>query len=529
MDNNEIKKILNDLYSIDPSLRDHEKELFAVIRTMAITPEAHYDPAAAGALRAKLLDELARNAPARRRGLSEIFAFGTMRYAIVAAAMIAIGVVAFAGLRPGSGPVAFNSPGVAITKVGDNAFGSLSALSTSSGAERSLTSNTNSAVAPMASAPSSASDVGAVSASAGAGTNQSAPNIVIARPIPAPYISPNRYAYTGDPISQPNAQLNVLKKSPAPLNGAALAAALKQAGFEQIDISSFSNVSMSTVTFSEDQKFGYQVSIDFVNGTISINQNYSEWPQGGTSPLSASDIPSDSAVIAIASQFLSAHGILTGAYGTPKVTRNNFYAEPLSASGGAVSNMPMIPYYSDSEQVVYPLLVNGENVYDAGGNEIGMTVEVNVRYNRVASVYGLEAQSYQSSAYDAITDASTIISMAENAGGGIYPIIYNQAKSSALVSGGPAINTTVYDLGTPTMAYEEMYQTDAQGASAEYLVPAFVFPVIGDVNSGAQRNVIVPLVKDFEDQTVTPPRATPGSGGSAVAPTPMLAPGSAGK
>lgn len=155
----------------------------------------------------------------------------------------------------------------------------------------------------------------------------------------------------------------------------------------------------------------------------------------------------------------------------------------------------MIPYYPDSEQVLYPLVVNGQNVYDTNGNQIGFTVEVNVRYNRVANVYGLDTESYQSSAYDAITNTSTIITAAETSPS--YPIIYNTMNDIAPNGGATGNKIITYNLGTPTMGYAQIYQTDSNGQSAQFLVPAFIFPVIGNMSNSPARNVVVPLIKDF--------------------------------
>jgi len=509
MNNNEIKKILSDLYALDPALRSHEKDLIAIIQTLAIKPEAHYDSAFAANLRVQLLAELERSHAEKRitsQAFVGIFMGRPFRYAVLAVAVIAVGAIAFISLHPKTGgPVALNSSKVAITNVGANAFGTLSAQNTASGGQQ--TQAQGSGVAPVATnaaAPMMAAGVGST-------TSGNAISGIIARPINPVYFAAIKYDYTGSPISQTQTQLNVLKKVVAPLSANQATAALEQAGFGQVDISSFNGLTMSTVTLSENQNFGYQISLDLAGGTISIDQNYNEWPQNATTPLAASDIPSDGAVITTVEQFFAMHGIATTTYGAPKVSHQNNMIVPatipksaISGASGITSNMPMIPYYSDSEQVLYPLVVNGQNVYDTNGNEIGLTVEVNVRYNRVSDVYGLDTESYQSSAYDAITDAGTILSMAKNPLS--YPVMYNTVNGSSDV---PA-NTTTYDLGTPTMAYETVYQTDSQGQSNEFLVPAFVFPVLGNASDTVAQNIVVPLIKDFEQQAVAnPPRAIP--------------------
>ena len=440
-----------------------------------------------------------------------------MRYAAVGVAVIAIAAVAVTSLslQPKSGGnLALNSGGVTIQNVGANAFGKLSAANTTnSGA--AATSNTGAPTAGGAAAsPMMAPAVGAPAASP-------LKNSVIAMPIRPPgYFPTVKYDYTGAAFTQDQAQLNVLKKTAQPLTADQATNALEQAGFGQINLASFSGLSMSNVTLSQNQSFGYQITLDLADGTISINQNYNEWPQGNTTPLKASDIPSDSAVIATANQFMKDHAISLANYGTPTVTQNNNLIVPMGvatpavsanggsgSSGGGVASAPsaglMIPYYSDSEQVLYPLIVNDMSVYDTNGNQIGLTVEVNVRYNRVANVYGLSTESYQASAYDAITNTSTILSMAETSP--TYPIIYNGSNGGVMLNNNTAADgtgstVTTYDLGTPKMVYEDIYQSDSNGQSNEFLVPAFVFPVIGNAADTATRNIMVPLIQDFAQQ-----------------------------
>jgi hypothetical protein len=133
-------------------------------------------------------------------------------------------------------------------------------------------------------------------------------------------------------------------------------------------------------------------------------------------------------------------------------------------------------------------------------------------------VSGLETESYQSSAYDAITNTSTILSMAEKIP--TSPIIYHSMNDSAATV---AKLMTTYDLGTPAMAYEDAYQTDSNGQTAEFLVPAFVFPVTGDASTSApQKNIVVPLIQDFEQQSdLSPaiPYNAAASGGTAASGT----------
>ena len=495
MNNIDIKSILSELYSVDPDLKSREKEIIAILHSLAIKPQATYDAAFAAELRTHLLTELATPRVAEKQNsIFTFFASKNIRYsaagllALVLIGTVAISITAKKKIGGGGASVALLPSGVTITHVGNDAFGSLSGA----------TSVTTDNVAANGTAQGNTKPTGqSAAAKIGSSPIVAAPMNAMAIPIrpitPPIYSNPTiMYAYTGAPLTQNQTQLDVLKKIATSLDATQANTALAQMEFGQVDLSTFTNLGVSNVTLSQNQSFGYQMYIDLAGGTISFNQNYDTWPQSTTTPLTASEIPSDDDVIAIANQFFADHHISLSSYGTPTVTKMQSYAVPLAAG---TASMPMIPYYSDSEQVLYPLIVNGMNVYNESGEAIGITVEVNLRYRRVASVSGIETQSYQASAYNAITDTSTILGMAENSRS--YPIIYNQAISGdAVGASGDGSDVTTLDLGTPSMAYREAYQTDTNGTSNEFLVPAFVFPVTGS-GTTADQEIVVPLIQDF--------------------------------
>ena len=181
-----------------------------------------------------------------------------------------------------------------------------------------------------------------------------------------------------------------------------------------------------------------------------------------------------------------------------------------------------IANYQQSVQVIYPLIVNDSIAYDLWGESIGMTVEIDVRDRSVTSVNNLTTRRFTSSAYPAVTDAATILSVAKR--GGIY--------------GGTSTDgtkVTEVKLGTPERVFAQMYRYD-NGQSHDLLVPALRFPVINPTN-GMSTAVIVPLIKDLiEPETVTieplmiDGRSTPPStGSSGSAPEPDLVTGSSPK
>ena len=439
-------------------------------------------------------------------------------------------------------PVALSSGQVQVARIADSGFGKLTALSPTSASTNSasvgsaqLQQGATSSAAPMSpqnlatsgsvpevsnGAPSSmvSPSVGSVS---GGGSGKGAASSAIAMPYPISY--GQQYVYKGVTFQQNEAKLDVLKRIPSVVSADQAFAALQQLNLGLVNVGSFGNANLDQLTFSQNQDFGYTITIDLNNGTIGINQNYKKWPQTNCPPnglctqpqsLTLNDVPSDSVVTGITDTFLKDHAISTDLYGKPVVQnqwRSYLAPQPLGTQAMPAMNV----YIPDSVTVVYPLTLNGKSVYEQGGLPSGLTVTVDIRNSKVSGVSGLNVQNYQSSSYDAITEVQKILQIAEQ--GGQYGVInYGGVMSSGpvpLASGGttsvknmpivqpniikpPQNGVTEIDLGTPQMAYEKMYNYQ-NGSSDELYVPAFVFPIINPPQNYYQQNVIVPLIWDL--------------------------------
>jgi hypothetical protein len=176
----------------------------------------------------------------------------------------------------------------------------------------------------------------------------------------------------------------------------------------------------------------------------------------------------------------------------------------------------------DMLNVVYPLMIENQAVYDEGGNPSGLNVGINVRNKQVVSVWDLSVQNYQSSQYDAETDLNRIMKVAEQ--GGVYGYV-------DITQGGRVVEI---ELAEPTIQYVKMWNYK-NNQSEELLIPSLVFP-IKEQPAGDQyfyrKSVVVPLVKEILDRNNNPvkilPLEDPGSGsgssGSATPPVPSDTP-----
>jgi len=263
-----------------------------------------------------------------------------------------------------------------------------------------------------------------------------------------------------------------------------------------IGFDGFKDTKMQMITFMEDREFGYGVSINFQEGTIEIFENWYKWPQAGAVftkcagdercvenlNLKPSDLPSDESMIAMADDFLKEHNVNMSNYGKPEI--NKYWEQALTVDPNATMYIP------ESVAVIYPLVIDGKPVVEMGGQKAGVSVNINIRHNKVSSVYGLRAENYLSSAYDAETDSAKILASAEK--GGWNQMFYTDVTAK----------TVDVSLGTPYIAYMKIWHyVSDQTDSEEILAPVYVFPITErpDQYSYYQNYIVVPLVKGLED------------------------------
>jgi hypothetical protein len=145
-------------------------------------------------------------------------------------------------------------------------------------------------------------------------------------------------------------------------------------------------------------------------------------------------------------------------------------------------------YVPDTITVLYPLLVDGQTVYDEGGTKSGINVAVNIRHKAVGGVWSLTSQNYMSSGYDAVQDEQQILS---------YIDAFEQYATDYLPPE-MKIEKKELELGTPAQGYVNMYRMLDQH-SEQLLVPALIFPVLNapEDQPWFRKNVIVPLAADL--------------------------------
>ncbi|MBI4127443.1 MAG: hypothetical protein HY459_00080 [Parcubacteria group bacterium] len=472
--------MLEDLYAVDPTLREHEAALTRVTQyLLASRPDAKVDPAFMARLRQKLMEgQVSQAASSRARSIPflsfNLISMKQLPQIVGGLAVLTLLVVGSAYLVTQNQDTFSARSRADIRSVGERAFGPL-ALSVN---------------------PRPESGGGGASAPAGKGgggleTGESlaSPSVVDSEIyIPTIY----RYAYKGEPLSLPSTEAKVLKRIKGNTLGSQLTGFLNRSGLGLLNFGSFSNPSVQSFQINEERDFGYSIFVDLNEGAISINENWQRWPHPEAEcqdeacferyRVKEGDIPADEVLINLANRFLADHGIPTEFYGEP-VVNNTWREEYLRASDKASFYIP------DFATVIYPLKIDGQEVYDEGGFPSGISVNINVRSQRVSGLWGLTTQNYQSSLYGAETDVDRILEIASRGGFRMYP--YED----------PSAKIVEVELGTPKEALVRVWTYEANLGN-ELLVPALIFPVTKAPEGEAfyTKDVVVPLVKEVLDE-----------------------------
>lgn len=281
------------------------------------------------------------------------------------------------------------------------------------------------------------------------------------------------FIYAGDDFSLDSGQITVYKMLKGDFLSKALSNITKNIDLSVLNFDKFQNVKINNIEISEDRDFGYYIHISPRQNSLSINANWEKWPREEFD--TPAEMLADEELLSIADKFLAEYGINMDMYEKGEVQK--------------ITREGLIP---DNVSILYPFIINDQIVYDQGGQKHGMSVNVNLRYKRVMSVYGIATNTFESSKYAKETNKDKIISFAED--GGLFK---NYTYPNA-------VKTLDLELGTPEVSLVRMWQrSENKMDTAEILVPSLVFPVITEMSEQTyfyRTNVIAPLVGELLDQ-----------------------------
>ena len=486
--NNEIQKILDDLYQIDASFKQYEKQLLKIINELIIAkPETLLDESFRQELKVKLIsraEELKKQSSLTGQKTTFNFMTKKIYYLAGALAVIILLVIPTYKMLNKTGSTIVMS-GQSFEQLGESAFGPLN-----SGDNQVLP-------APQA-----------LGLSGGGGTNMAKSESTtaaadVARPqsggggglsMPPLYWTQYRYIYTGEELNLPAETITVYKKKRGLAVNNDFSSFLSQFKFDNIDFTQFSGAKIQSLNLVEDQPFGLNVYINFEEGSISLSANYLKWPNPyqncrdencyEKNLLSIEQIPNDDELLQIAGQFIQKYNINLESFGEPYV--NNLWQEqPIVGQPGAMGNTAYA-YIPEEITVVYPEMMAGKYIYDSGGNKQGLNIGINIRQRKASNCYNLTAKNFQSSNYP-VAAIETILKSANQGG---LNRTYDDG-SGAIIE---------VELGAPELAYVKTWlQQPGQNYADEIIAPAYIFPIINPPQGFDhwRKTIIVPLINDL--------------------------------
>jgi len=465
----DIDAIISELIAIDPDLRTYEEQLRSAVATLAKErPHAEPDTVFVAALRQRLQEQATQRM--EQQGFSSLFSpLLTMKYiyalagAVAGIALTAPGM--YFALRDGS-PVPLPTQQYALRAQPEDdqrepeAFGSLSVRMQED---------------------SNAAEVLGL----GGGSPDSK-----AFPMPPSMHTPSvQYDFLRTQLDLPEDTVDVLRRMPLVAEGAVH-------DMDLIDLSSFRDSYVSNFSLTQEAEQGYIVQVNARDGTVSIYRNMEQWPDllydcegpecERMAAIDPDDLPADNELLAIADAFILKHGINLQGYGEPFVLddwRNQPHPE---------GSLPAAP---PELQVLYPMQIDGLPVYEQSGQLAGMAVSVDVRTETVSGVWNIMNQSFQRSAYPAITEPDAVFDYIQAYEMPAVPM-YIPFDSKEEVSEEPVVHIS---LGVPEYAYIRYHQFDGT-EQRELFVPGFIFPIVesdGAPSYFHHKAIAVPLAESL--------------------------------
>ncbi len=484
MTDNDLNKILNDLYALEPELRQHTEALKKLIIQMSdFRPDTKFDPAFAARLKDKILSQQVEPSVSFTNLINYNFMNKKIYLTTGALAVVAIAIIAVVSI---SGPKLIlpgtNNISLGISELSDKAFGSLTTNNVAS-----------KEAAPVAMGLGGATMSGVMaerSVGAGGDAMAAVSSVSLDAKMIAPYFA-YRYEYKGESLSLEDASGAVFRRLKNDgQSGRALASLLTGFSFPNLNLDAFTNLRATNLSLMEDKDLGLMVNFDFNEDTVYISENWEKWrimerENCGNDQacydrwrLKISDVPADDELIAMANQLLTDKQIDRENYGAPVVDNSWRIMYDQTAD----KNNAYVPEYAT---VVYPLIINDEAVRDQSGSYAGLRVTINLLKKAASGVSGLSPYRYESSSYDLETASDIVISAAEK--GGWNRMWY-----------GETANVSTLELGTPEKTYVQWWRY-ANGRNDELVVPALIFPILNipTENYYGPRQIIVPLVKEM--------------------------------
>jgi hypothetical protein len=303
------------------------------------------------------------------------------------------------------------------------------------------------------------------------------------------------YVYEGNLLEEINlAEIsNLVYKRETENNTARQAAdSLSKTPNLPINLNNFSQKEVKHININEEKAYGYSISLNLANNTLSLYSNWEKWPQPykdcydneciKSLNLGASDMITENQLISIADNFINNYQIDLSDYGPAYISEETIKA---------ITNPENIfeHTYPEEVSIIYPLIINNMEVVDNYGSKEGIQIAINIREKRVSSLYNINFSRLLSSAYDLIDNLENIEPLLKK--GGLSSNIYrrNDLEEVEIKLGKPKIALVRTWIPSPSSGNSR--------TSSEIFLPSLVFPIKEKPNEYFHRQqVVIPLIRE---------------------------------
>lgn len=465
-----IKKILNELYLIDETLKDKEGELIKIISAMLnLRPNVNINDDFKKELKNQILQKITSEKLKKYNSKPNIWKILTYTFWTVWVCVLWVFIINenFSNSLLPSKQISFESS----IKSSSNSFWSLAKLWTNENAK--WWSNE----VKTFSSKRASSEANDIVASPIANKMMVSPDMVDPNYIPEVY----KYSFSWELNIDLKENMPVYKKEYLKSDSSKIAQIIWNIDFNWVNIWNFDKLWVSNISLNQEKDFWYNINIDFENNALNIYKNWSKWPQIDYSKKQTQVILQENEVISIAKNFLTDYKIDLSKYGEARIEKS--YLQIMTKYA---SDRIMPEYPNNITNVIFPKIVDNNEVYEEYGQASWVRMEIDLENKKVISLNGLSVDNYLKSEYKVETSKENILKIAS--------VWWRYGFNNTDLKNLKYVDITLIN---PKLKYINTYKYD-NNKTEEYLVPAIVFEVVKDEKSTYYgETVTVPLVKDF--------------------------------
>lgn len=490
---------LEELYGIDPSLREHEASLRKIIpQMMSARPESPFSPELAQKIKSRLNRELEKTKTKNMTNQEPRFWRPALLWSFSVVAVLFITIFTYQAMLGAPAPLTslVQKEEIGVKKVAANAYGSLNTKGVVQGAKTGVSGigagGSNETTKALSAAPASLLATPTVAATETTDASTAVTKIDATTLVGERMIMPvfnYRYSYQGEPLDLSGVKNTVYRRIISD-NSRAVANLLSGLSVGDFKLSSLSNLKATYVSIAEDKPYGLTASFDFTQDSVSLYPSWDKWQNAARNAcqdeacwqsfrVKISDIPSNEVLISETKNFLTQMGVDLTHYGEGWVSDSwkRWYDQAENKDDY---------YLPESVGVVYPLIIDNQPVSGQSGEPDGLFVSYNVLEKRVSDAGAFTPYRYEASEYTIETSSERLLKLAESGGWNNYGNFYSAESEAVNLS-----------LGTPHQGLVRFFSY-SNNTSQELYAPALIFPItnIPD-NYYGSNNVVVPLTLDL--------------------------------